>query len=160
MAQTIVQDEITDRHWQPLLSATLVGLGAGLAHWLLGIVLNRYLIEPSACRDISNGLQCANAPLLSGDIAGVVVALLALLVFILIRQARPILIVASAMVLLWGIKLFVHGLSWGFELLAFVGLYGLAYLVFAWINRAVRLPVAIALAVSLVLVGRLLLALE
>lgn len=156
MAKTIVQDA-PKRQWPELLRASLVGLGTGLAHWLLGVVLNRYVVEPSACREITDGLQCAQAPMLSSDIAGVLVAGAALVVFILLRQTRPIVIVAASLALLWGVKGFVYGLPWWGELLAFVLLYGLTYVTFGWINKATRLLGAIVLAVLLVLIARLVL---
>jgi hypothetical protein len=75
------------------------------------------------------------------------------------RAARPIIVAAAALVLLWDFASWTVGLA-VFEKIAWsVVLFGLSYGLFAWIAKYVRLWVVLVISILIILIIRITLAL-
>lgn len=158
MAQAVVEN-VEDRYvrsafgWRVIIS---VGIGAGIAVMILTAVLANLVISPILCRNMVVE-ACVNSAEISGNIATIIVALIALTVLIRQQIRRSILIVLAATASLWGITYLLQGAGW-FELsLWVVALYVLAYSAFAWLARIKSIVIASIVSIILLVVIRLIL---
>lgn len=117
------------------LRIVYIGLFIGVIWWLVTFVLNNYVVEPSACRDLSSATICMNSYGVSGSIASILVAILGIFSLIMARQPRPIIIATSSLVVLWNLGMILDGLVWWYVLLAASFLYIATYALFALISR-------------------------
>jgi len=116
----------------------LTGIVLGIVYYFLTVLLNKYFIKSVT---------------VSGDVATILVATLGIMVMLRLRMAQPLIIAIASGAALWGLSQWTGGLSWG-EVIAWnVILYGLAYILFAWIARYSRaLPVLIAIVIVIIIV--------
>jgi len=159
MAKTIMSEVVTVhplREWARIIS---IGVGAGLVYWILTILLNRYIVEPAACRQFADLALCVNATPIAGNIANILVAVIALLVMIRMGVVRPLVIVLATLAVLWGLASWTVGFSSGQILLSAIVLYAVSYALFAWVTRATQLWVTIAISLVVIVAIRLGLAL-
>lgn len=146
MAKLIEDDDrtavkTTYEWWYVLLTGAVIGvLYVGLS-----AAIGHYVIDPLYCKTAINADICMNSQSISGNIATILVALLALALFIRLKVYRPIVVVIAGAILLWGLSMWTVGLG-GVELVVSSAiLYGLAYLSVSWICRYNNtLPVLIA----------------
>jgi len=160
MARVIVdQRTVVVKPWWVRVRIVFTGLGLGLVWWVFAALLQNYVIEPLACRDLSSAAACVDSLGVSGAIAAVLVALVGAFVLVRTLQPRPIIIAVGVAVLLWSLGYYITGLAWYEGLLWGVLLYALSYALFGLIARIVWLPASIVTAAVVVLVVRILLAL-
>lgn len=123
----------------PLMQIIIVGMILGLLFWGSNIILSRFVSSPE----------------ISGNIATVIVATIGLGVMATLRAVRPIIIVIASAVTLWGLASWTNGLSlW--EVIAWdVLLYSLAYVVFSWISRYLKVMPVLIFVIIVVAIARL-----
>lgn len=151
------QQQVVVEPWWAKIKIVYSGLGIGVVWWVLTALLNHYVIEPLACRDLSSATVCVNSFSVAGSIATVLAAIAGAYVLVRLLQPRPIIIAVAAAVLLWNLGAYLNGLSWWEALGWAVVLYGLAYVLFSLVVRvkntlaAIILTAAILIAILLVL---------
>ncbi len=155
MAQVIIEDyQVIRSSWVIWVRTILIGLGAGLTFWILMTLIGHYVVEPLACKQVTTAATCTNANPLAGNIATVLVAVIAIIGMVRMRIARPIVIAVATAALLWDLAAWTQGLFWleaiGWSLL----LYGLVFGLFAWISRYATLWVTLVLSLVIVLIVR------
>ncbi len=136
-----------------------LGLAAGISWWALTNILNKYVIEPFACRDLSLVDSCTGSLGTSGSIAAVLVAVLFAYVLVRALQPRPIIVTASALLLLWDLGLWTTGLGWLVTVLWAAGLYAVIYSLFSLVARMRVLWASALVALFIVVAIRLILTL-
>lgn len=159
MARVIVDERtVVVKPWWARVRIVFIGASLGLIWWVLTALLRVYVVEPVACRDLSNAATCVDAYGVAGSIATIIVAIIG--VFILIRtlHPRPIVIAVAAAAVLWVLGHYVSGLAWYESVLWAVVLYAATYVLFGMIARIVWFPAAAATAIITVVAIRLLLA--
>ena len=155
MAKAVVDNVVVVQPWRTWARTVAIGAGTGLAFWLLTILLNRYIIEPWACRQIVNATFCVGSNAIAGNIAAVLAGVIALVVMIRLRVVLPIVITVMSAALLWDLAAWTAGLVPYEVLLWSVGLYAVSFGLFGWITRYSRLWVIISLSVLIVLIVRI-----
>lgn len=151
MAKVIQSDQrIVAEPWWGKIKSTYVGLGMGVAWWVLTALIRRYVVETLACRDLSAATTCVNALSVSGAIAAIVIAVLGTIALIRWAQPRPIVVSLATLVVLWGLGGLESGLSWYGALAGSVVLYGLSYTLFSLVTRirGMLLSIIVALLLS------------
>lgn len=128
---------------------------SGVAWWAFASILTRYVIEPIACRSSATLAACGDASSIAGVIAVLIVAAGSLYALVLLRQPRPLIIVAGASVILWGLGLYLTGLTWYESLLWSIVLYCLSYALMAMIARVRGVWMSLIVAVLGVVLVRL-----
>lgn len=154
MPQVIVDEEIFNRSWVAWLRTIAFGVVVGVVFWLLTLLLDRYVIEPLACRQVANAGVCLTSDALSGNIAALLAGALAILGMVRWGVVRPIVISVATVALLWDLASWTSGLFWAEALGWTALLYGLSYALFSWINRTTSLWLATLLATLIVVVIR------
>lgn len=129
----------------------------GALWWVLTSLLNRYIVEPSACRDLTEAAACVNSFSVSGSIAAVVVAVVGTILLVRYIQPRPIVISVAAVILLWDLAALADGLAWWVVLLWALVLYGLSYSLFSLVAQFRLVANSLLVAALLVVVIRLIL---
>ena len=155
MAKVIAEQEFVDRTWIIWLRTVLIGAGLGVVFWILTLLLNNYVIEPLACRDIATANACLTTYNLSGNIAAIMTGAVGLLVMVRMGVFRPIILALATVALLWDLAALSAGLFWLESLAWSIILYAASYGLFAWIARYSRLWVAVVLSVLIILIIRI-----
>lgn len=155
MAKVVADEQLVDRTWIIWLRTLGIGAGLGIVFWLLTLLLGHYVIEPLACRDITNAGLCLNSTELAGNIAAILTAAAGIIILVRTGVFRPIILAVATAVLLWSLAGLTLGLFWGEALLWSILLYAFSYGLFAWIARYPRLWVSIAISVLIVLIIRI-----
>ena len=137
--------------------AAYIGIGMGVLWWVLTSLLNRYIVEPSACRDLTSAAACVNSFSVSGSVAAVVVAVVGTVLLVRYIQPRPIVISVATAILLWDLAALADGLSWWVVLLWAVVLYGVSYGLFALVAQLRSVAYSLLVAAFLVVGIRLIL---
>jgi hypothetical protein len=129
----------------------LIGVILGVIYYYLTLVLNHYVISPVACRSVLNASACLNSDGMSGDMATILVAAIGIVIMLCFHMTRPLIVAVASGVALWGLARWTDGLSW-VEIIAWSALlYGLAYSLFSWLARYVKIvPVLIAMTVIVI----------
>jgi hypothetical protein len=89
----------------------------------------------------------------AGDISTILVATIGIIVMLNLGMARPLLVAVAAAISLWGLSKLTYGLGWFEVLIWSVFIYGLAYLLFAWLTRykkTIPLLIAVVLIVFII----------
>ena len=155
MAQVYAEQEHTVPTWVPWARVLLIGAGLGLVFWLLTLLLNRYVIEPLVCRDVTQAALCVNSASISGNIATIFTALVGVFVLLRVGIPRPIIIGVASGALLWSLAGLSLGLFWVESLVWSIVLYAATYLLFTWIARYTNLWVVITISVLIILIIRI-----
>jgi len=153
------QQQVIVEPWWVKGKIIYIGLGMGLAWWILTAILRQYVVEPIACRDLSSAAACVNSIGVSGSIAAVFVAVAGTWLLIHYLQPRPIIISIATAVLLWDLGSILDGLSWWVVLLWALFFYTASYGLFSMVARIRWLAWALTLAAIIVVGIRLLLVL-
>lgn len=112
----------------------LIGAGAGLATWVLALVLDRYMISPFFCGNDSNISICLNSNAIASNIAAILVGIMTVPILAVVSIKRVLLVVIAAVIALWGIASWVAG-AWYVSLLWAVLAYAAVFAALVWINR-------------------------
>lgn len=156
MAKIMTDEQtILMRPWQAWLRIVLVGAGVGVVAWIFTILLNQYVIEPLTCRQIADAAQCVNSLSISGNIAAILAALLAIFALVRINIAQPVIIAGGSVALLWGLAGWTNGLFWLESISWGILLWALSFGLFAWITRYTRLIPAIIIALVVTVIIRI-----
>ncbi len=155
VAKVLVDNIVVAKPWMEWLKIVLIGVGVGIIFWLLTIMLTRYVIEPLACKDITDAARCVNASSLAGNISTILTALIAIGVLVRMRVIQPVILAVGTAALLWDLSAWTSGLYWleafGWTIL----LYGLCFGLFAWIARYSRLLLAVIISILIILIIRI-----
>jgi len=158
MAQVIVDERtVVVKPWWARVRIVFTGAVLGLIWWVLTALIRIYIIEPIACRDLSNAATCVDSFGVAGNIATIVVAILGAFALVRTLQPRPIIIAVAAATVLWGLGQYLNGLSWYEAILWSVVLYAATYVLFGLVARIVWFPAAVITAIVTVAVVRILL---
>lgn len=155
MARVLGDSQTVVRTWQPWLQVIAVGAGVGILQWLLTVLIGNYIVEPLACRDLTDATFCTNATPLAGTISTILVAVAGTIALVRLGVARPIILSVATGALLWDLSGWTEGLLWIEALAWSLWLYVMCYVLFAWIARYTRLWVVIVLSVLIVAIIRI-----
>jgi len=156
MAQVIITDQqVISTSWREWGRTIVFGATTGLIFWLLTILLQRYVIDPIVCKQALNATLCSNSTPLSGNIATILTAVIALVFMVRSGIARPVIIAVATAALLWDLAAWTDGLFWVEAVLWSIGLYALTYALFAWITRYATLWVTIVVSLLIVVIIRI-----
>lgn len=148
---TRVENVYTAYSWWKV---ALLGVGGGVAYFVLTLLLGQFIIDPLFCRSVDNSAACLNSTDVSGNIANILVATALLVAFIRMRVVRPIVIAIAAVIALWGLASWTNGLVWAEALLWTVAIFGLIYTLFSWICRYSRTVPVLAIVILVVVALR------
>lgn len=152
MAKTVVDNEQVVRpEWQELLRFMGYGALVGVVYYLAMLMLNQYVVEPLACRTLTDATACVEAPVLAGRLATVVATVVAIGGMIRLSLARPLIVAVATSVLLWNLGAWTEGLYWLEAFAWAIALYALVYGLFGWIVRNTILWFSIVLSLIVVL---------
>lgn len=159
MTDTYVNDtpaSLVTMNMKKLVSIIIVGMIAGVIAWGLTILLDTYIYKAILCNG-DGVVQCASSYQYASTTAAVIGAAVGLFGLVRLHVFRPLLIVIASFVSLWGLLSLVLPLSWYFEAIAVMGLYAVAFGLFAWLARIKKFYIAIVLVIVVAVVTRLLL---
>lgn len=136
----VIDSRIESRKVHPAYSVWLslfVGLFVGLIYWLLSLAIERY----------------THSTVVSSGVAGILAATLGTLMMVGLRMSRPLIVTIAVALSTWNITTFVGGLNWIESVLWISSIYSLAYLVYSWIARYLRIiPVMVFTVTTIVLI--------
>jgi len=158
MAQVIIEDQyqtIIRRTWDTWGRTIVLGAVVGLTYWVLTTLIGHYIVEPIACKSVTNAAACSNATPLAGNIAAVLVAALAVIGMVRLGIARPIIIAVGAGALLWDLGGWTLGLFWLEAIAWSVALYAIVFALFGWITRYATLLTSLIISLLIVLIIRI-----
>lgn len=155
--QTEQQQQVIVEPWWVKIKIVYIGLGIGLAWWVVASLLKSYVVEPIACQNLNMASSCVDSFGVAGSIAAILVAVLGAYVLVRALQPRPIVIAAATAVLLWDLGVFMSGLSWWETLLWALFFYTLTYTLFSLVARVRTVVASLVLAAVVVIVIRLML---
>lgn len=156
MAEIIIEDrEAISRSWVLWGRTIVLGAVVGFIFWLLTVLIGHYVVEPLVCRQLVNAAACSNATPLAGNIAAVLVAVLAVIVMVRMAVARPIIITIGTAALLWNLASWTLGLFWLEAIVWSIALYALAFALFAWMTRYATLWMTVIVSLFIILVIRI-----
>lgn len=136
-----------------------IGAALGLAHFLIGLMLSRYVIDPLVCGVAASAADCAASLAITDSITTILVAVGGLILAVRYGVARPLLVAATAGLFMWGLMTWTDGLPWIESLAWAMVLYAFAYALFGWINRYPIIGYAIVVSLVIVIAERIVLAL-
>ena len=129
----------------------LIGAAMGILYWAITFLVGRLVIDPMFCGSSVNAAACANSVGLSGNVAGILVAVVGLFVLVGLKVLRPLIVAVAAAVVLWGLSGWTNGLAWGEIAFWSALLYSLTYVLFSWISRYNKsVPVLITVVLTVV----------
>lgn len=132
-----------------LAGALAIGIGVGLAAWGLSFFFERYIFQALLCHG-SQAIRCDMGAAYAEGVAHVLAAGVGLFFLVRLRVFRPLLVALAAMACLWGIVgLTVEMPTYAIGL-SVAGLYGAAYLTFAWVARLRMFWLVVVLLVAMV----------
>lgn len=141
---------------QRLLSVVVVGLVTGLAIWGLTLLLDTYIYKALLCAN-ETAHQCISSTRYATVTATILGAAAGLFGLVRLQVFRPLLVVAAAIVALWGLLAVVSPMKWYLALPAVMLLYGVAFAIFAWLARIRHFLVSLIAIIILIVVVRLVL---
>lgn len=158
MAKVVAgEQKIVAEPWWRKGQIIYIGLGVGLFWWILTFLLENYVVEPLACRDLATASACVNSSGIAGSIAAVLVAIGGTAALVRALQPRPIIIAVTSAILLWDMGSLLSGVSWWESLLWSLFMYTVAYVLFSLVSRYRWLAVSLLVALAVIAVIRLLL---
>lgn len=138
---------------QQFVQIFTAGAVVGLVIWGLSLLLDTYVYQMLLCR--GEGGRCDSSLQYAQVTAIVLAALTGLFSLVRLQVFRPLLVVIAATVALWSLQGLTASLPWWYALLAVAGVYGVGYLLFAWLVRVRSFVLACVLAVVVVVITRL-----
>jgi len=143
MADTTVKQPIYIGSDARSIVATIVtGFAVGASAWLLNLAVQRFFVEPVFCNNADSFAMCANGGTIAWVLAIIITSAIGLFALVRIGIFRPLLVALAATIALWGISSWLGPVVWWEATLWHGLLFALAYILFMWIARAERFPVA------------------
>ena len=144
--------------YQPMTLMTavrtgLLGFVAGVMTWLVLIGLRDYVLTPIFCTTATT--YCQAVPMTAVGMSLIAVHFVALVVLIRLGVIRPLLIVLAVIASLWGFQVWVGAQPWWIAMVYAGLLFGLAYSLYAWLNRMLSFPIALVVTVAVFVIARL-----
>lgn len=137
--------------WQILVT----GIGVGALYFILTFLIERFVIDVLYCGSSFDAANCSNSIGIAGNIATILVGTIGLGIMVSLRVVRPIIVVIGTAVSLWGLSVWTVGLGWG-EIVALSALlYGLSYVLIAWICRYNETIPVIIVAILIAVMARI-----
>lgn len=128
----------------------LTGIVTAIIAFILGNLLNNYVVSPSLCRGETTS-ACINSEIISFHIASVISAIIGVIMLVNASIYRPLLVAIAVVIATWNVYTTVLSLEWYYSLLSLFLLHSLSYLVFAWLLRLYSFVAAFLPTVVLVL---------
>lgn len=150
MEESSTTNYFTSISRRSIIGIILTGLVTAVIIFLLGNLLNSYLINPMLCRGETTS-ACLNSELTSFHIASAISAVIGVILLINASVYRPLLVAIAVAIATWNIYPAILSFEWYYSLLALVLLQPLAYLVFAWFLRIYSFVIALVPTVLLVI---------
>lgn len=132
-----------------LIGVVITGLATGLIIFILGHMLDNYIVGPALCRGASDA-ACVSSDLVSFHIAAVVSALLGVVMLVNNLVYRPLLVAIAVVISTWQFHTLLLALTWYWMLLAFILLNIVSYLVFTWILRIYNFAISLAITILVI----------
>ncbi len=126
---------------------------SGVAVWLLGWAIDRFMMVPIFCAAAPDVAMCANGTALASYIALVLIGMMALPLLIMLGLKRPLVLVVAVTATMWGLSQWTGGVWWLSLLLSVVAMM-VTYAAISWINRIRGDAAAILMITLFVLVAR------
>lgn len=144
--------------WREMFTIAIVGIIIGLLTLAIYFMLDRYVFTPALCNDTGAGLaNCEGKEYYASALAMVAGGLGGLFALVQQRTFRPLLVVLLVTIGLWNIIIYMTGMTWWMGVLAGALLFGVAYVVFAWLVQLRNFYAALGLSVAVVVLMRLIL---
>lgn len=131
------------------LSGILVGALIAIAYYLL----SHFVFGAVMCREGAD-TTCGDAPGYAMTVAMIIGGLAGLITLAQVRVYRPLLVVLATAIALWGFHVLLGDMVWYWGLLLTAGLFGLTYMLFAWIVRLRSFVAAVVLVAVIVVLIR------
>jgi len=157
MDEAVQADQSTalvDMSIRQVIQVVIWGMLVGLLAWGFTFFLEQVVLKAIMCG--GTGVNCS-VGMLAGIWGGLGAACVALFGLVRLRIFRPLLVVIAATISLWGLAGVVDALPVYSVGIAYVLLYGAAYIAFTWIVRVRLFWLAICLLLPVCVVVRLLL---
>jgi len=142
--------------YQKLLFVAIIGLITGAVIWGLTLVLDIYVYKALLCANES-AQQCLSSTQYAAATATILGAAAGLFGLVRLQVFRPLLIVAAAIIALWGLLAIGAPLDWYVALPLTMALYGLAFAIFAWLTRIRHFLISLISVIVLIVIVRLVL---
>lgn len=143
--------------WIDLLRVGILGLVVGLLIPALGWLLQKFLISPIFCREVTTLAVCTSGDLTTYYIATVVLSVVAVALMANWQIFRPLLVAVATAAALWGFQRYVgdtvsHA---GVEYyISSAVLYALVFIVFYWLLRLRSFALSVTLTILAVILIR------
>lgn len=136
------------------LGVLLTAIVAGIVTLILTLAVDKVVLQPALCGN--DAATCAQSTRAAYHIAGVIAAILAVVMLVQASVYRPLLVALAVTISLWNVyDAFLSSAPWPLQLLILVVLNILAYMSFAWLLRTYNLLIALAGTVFLIIVSML-----
>ena len=116
----------------------LIGAALGAIFWGLTSFLVKFLSLAAA-----------------GDVATILILVAGVGLMIVLKMPQPLITALASSAALWGLATWSDGLGWAEVLAWSVGLYCLAYVLFSWAARYVKIVPAVAAILVIVIITRI-----
>ena len=135
--------------WRIILMSAISGIGLVLLMFLI----NSFIFRPIACNLSIDAVACANSAVITGNIATIIIAIVGIYIMVRLKLARPLIVAAATAITLWGLMQWMSGLS-VIEMICWsVLLYVLAYTLFSWLARIIKIgPALILMSIAVIVV--------
>lgn len=137
--------------WQVIL----IGVFSGVLYWGFTTIIGRYIINLFFCNNISNNLTCLGSVSIAGNIASIIIAITSIFVMLRLRLSRPLVVAVAVVAALWGLSSWTNGLSIVEIIFWNVVTYILAYLLFSWVARCMKVVTVLVVMSAVILMVRI-----
>jgi len=137
------------------IGVVVTGFLVGVLSWLLSLGLQAWIIEPIFCRSEQSFDICANGGTIAWTASVIIVSFLGLLSMVRTNVFRPLLVVIATLIALWSVSAWLGPLEWWQAMLWHGLLFGLAYIVFAWVARIQNFLLSLVVTIILIILARL-----
>lgn len=149
-----VKKQFIDMRPNTFVQVMLLGVGVGLAAWLLTTAIDHLIVRALVCGGAS--VACGGASAIAGNVSLILVSIAGLLGLIRLGTYRPLLVVIASAVILWGLANVTFGMMWYESLAWTMLLFGITYATLSWLVRPRLFFWAIVLIIAVVAAARLL----
>jgi hypothetical protein len=126
--------------WKVIFTGALLGL----LFCLLSMAIKKYFVSSVFCKSAADAYICANSINISGNIATIIIAIVSIITMVKLRMVQPLIVSVAAAATLWELTLWSTGLSVAEAIVWSMLTYVLAYVLFSWVARLMRIfPVII-----------------
>lgn len=150
---TEAKKQFIDMRPNTFVQVLLLGVGVGLAMWLLAFGIDHLITRALLCGAASTA--CGGSTAVAGNVSLVLVSIAGLLGLIRLGVYRPLLVVIAAVLVLWGLANVTFGMMW-YESLAWTMLLtAVTYAALTWLVRPRLFVWAMIFVVAIVVAARL-----